>query len=100
MSYHLKTRFTDNEVTLSWGRYTNGRKALGLIDVEDGSPVMVATVNIPMADLSETETIIKDYSENEGVLKFLQENGIVGPVKREIPTGFVRCPVVDILIGD
>ena len=98
MSYKIKTKYAEYNVDLVWGQYSNGRKALELIDTEDGCPVMVATVNIPEAVLNEGEAIIKNYSENEGVLDFLQKNKIVGPVKREIGTGFVSCPVVDVLV--
>lgn len=98
MSYKMKTKYSECNVDLVWKQYSNGRKKLQLNDSEDGCPVMVATVNVPEVKLSEKETIIKNYSENEGVLEFLQENGIVGPVKREIGTGFVSCPVVDVLI--
>lgn len=92
----LKTPYSEYDVILSWGKYGNGRRALEIIDSEDGCPVMVATVNIPEVPLAENEVIIKNYSENEGVLEFLQENGIVGPVKRQVGTGFVSCPVVDV----
>jgi hypothetical protein len=90
----LKTTYSEYDVSLSWGNYSNGRKALRLIDQEDGLPVMTATVNVPEAELAEKEIIIKNYSENEGVLEFLQENGIVGPVKRMLGVGF---PVVELL---
>jgi hypothetical protein len=58
---------------------------------------MVATVNIPEAQLSEGEIIVKNYSENEGVLEFLQKNGIVGPIIRSVRSGFISCPVVKII---
>ena len=75
----------------------SNRHVLELLDVDDGCPVMVATVNLPAVSLGESEVIIKNYSENEGVLEFLQENEIVGPVKREVQTGWVTCPIVDLL---
>ena len=93
----LQTTYGSYQVDLQWGEYKNGRKALELVDAFDGEPVLVATVNLPDVHLDEHETIIKDYSENEGVLKFLQANKIVGEVKRWVNTGFVKCPVVDIL---
>lgn len=93
----LKTAYAEYDVVLRWKNYNNRRRALEIIDAEDGCPVMVATVNIPEVPLAENEVIIKNYSENEGVLEFLQENGIVGPVKREVGTGFVSCPIVDVL---
>lgn len=95
--YTLKTPYSEYQVELAKGSYSNGRTAIELIDAEDGCPVMVATINVPEVELAEGEIIIKNYSENEGVLEFLQENEIVGPVKRSIGTGFVSCPVVDLL---
>jgi hypothetical protein len=59
---------------------------------------MTATVNIPDAHLEPDEMVIKNYSENEGVLEFLQENNIVGPIIRTVRTGFVTCPVVKKLV--
>jgi len=93
----LQTLYGSYIVDLQWGTYKNGRRSLELVDTFDGEPVLVATVNLPDEQLGEHETIIKDYSENEGVLKFLQANKIVGEVKRWVSTGFVKCPVVDIL---
>jgi hypothetical protein len=78
--------------------YNNGRVAIQLIDVEDGSPVAVATVNLPQYDLSEDEVIIKDYSENEGVLAALIKGGVITKPVRYVLTGFVTCPVCKLLI--
>ena len=84
-------------VRLEFGKYSNGRPAIELIEAETGEPVLMATVNIPDADLKGREIVIKNYSENEGVLQFLLQHSIIGPVKREIGIGFVSCPVVDLL---
>jgi hypothetical protein len=95
MNYELKTPYSNYTVSLEWNEYgSNGRTALALIDAEDGFPVMMVTVNIPDAHLEPDEMIIKNYSENEGVLEFLQENNIVGPVIRTVRTGFVSAQVV------
>lgn len=95
--YKYQSKYGSYIVDLQWGQYGNGRPALELVDASDYEPVCVATINLPDVPLGEHETIIKDYSENEGVLNFLQTNGIVGPVKRWVRTGFVECPIVDIL---
>lgn len=98
MIYHIVTKYSEYDVIFVWRQYQNGRRRLDLIDAKDGCPVMTATVNVPEVSLSGHETIIKDYAENEGVLRFLQTNGIVGPVKREIGVGYVSCPIVDFLV--
>lgn len=84
-------------VYLKWGRYGNGRDALELIDADDGIPIMKASVNIPDFMLDPDEIIIKDYAENEGVLDFLQSNGIIGPTIGMANTGYVECPFAKIL---
>ena len=95
--YRLKTRYADANVILKWGRYSNGRDALQLIDARDGMPIMKASVNVPTFMLDPDEIIIKDYAENEGVLEFLQSNGIIGPVIGLANTGYVKCPFCKIL---
>lgn len=96
--YTLKTLYGETyQVTLKFGKYSNKRTAIELIDSEDGCPVMVATVNMPDAELQPDEVIIKNYSENEGVLDFLIENGIVGKPIRMVSSGWVTCPVVKLL---
>jgi len=60
----------------------NGRKAIQLLDAEDGCPFMMVTVNVPEVELAEDEIIVKNYSENEGVLQFLIQNNLVQGVER------------------
>ena len=96
--YDFPAKYGNYKVYLEFGVYKNGRTAIELKDAEDGMPVMVVTVNMDNAPLFGDEIIIKNYSENEGVLQFLQANGIVGPAKRWIASGWVTCPVVDLLI--
>ena len=93
----LKTPHAEYDVIIQRKRYSNGRLALEIIDVEDGCPVMMATVNIPEANLKPDEVIIKNYSENEGMLDFLLRNGIVEKPHRYENSGFVRVPVCKII---
>lgn len=81
-------------VTINELQYGNKRTALEFIDEEDSSPVLVATVNIPDEYLNPGEIIIKNWSENEGVLEYLQSKGIVSEVIRTVPTGFCHGDVV------
>jgi hypothetical protein len=75
----------------------NGRRAIQLIDTADGELYCMATVNMPDVDLSDSEVAIKNWSENEGILQCLQVNGVIGPVKRRMPSGFVYVDIVDLL---
>lgn len=84
---------------LQFLQYGNGRTAIQLVDKEDGAPVCVATVNIPEAKLEEGEVIIKDYSENKGILSVLVRAGIIEPSHRTIPTGFVEADVCKLKVN-
>ena len=94
-TYQLKTPYAQYSVILTGGSYANGRKAIRILDAEDGSPVMTATVNVPEAHLEPDEVIIKNYSENEGCLPFLITNGVVSPAERWVGHGMA---VVKLLI--
>lgn len=84
------------QLVASFGEYANGRTAIELVSAKDGEPWYVATVNIPEEKVDGDEIIIKDYSENEGVLAALQKAGIVGKVKRE--ASVAGTYVVDLLV--
>jgi hypothetical protein len=97
-NYKLELGEEEYQVTLEFGEYRgNGRVAITVVDAEEGEDLLVATVNIPEAELEAGETIIKDYSENAGILKFLVENRVISAPIRNISTGFVQCQVVKIL---
>ncbi len=99
-----KISFKSWNCFLKLGHYgANGRLAIQLLSDEEnadkgvyyGEPITVATVNIPEVPLKENEVIIKDYSENKGILETLQKNGLITDTKREISIGFVTVHVVE-----
>ena len=80
------------------GRYPNMRKAIRLIDAADGSLVAIATVNVPSAELSVNEVLIKDYSENEGMLDSMITAGYIEDAYGLVKIGFVvahRCRLTE-----
>jgi hypothetical protein len=80
-------------VTVKLGKYVNGRTAIHLDDVNEGCLYATATVNIDHVLLADNEVLIKDYSENEGMLDFLIKNNIVTPTPNGVQSGFVWLPV-------
>lgn len=74
------------------------RIALQLTDVEDGSPVAIATVNMPELHLAADQVLIKDYSENEGMLALLVGAAVVSPPLREVQLRYVTLYVCRCLI--
>lgn len=85
------------QVTLQVGKYRNGQTSLQLMDAEDGTPVATASISIPDIDLDENEVIVKDYSENEGMLDFLLENNIAEMRSEYLEVGYNICSVVKLL---
>ena len=78
--------------------YANKRKAICLTDAEDGSPIATASINVPDADIADDEVIVKDYSENKGMLDALVDAGVVSPPTGHVNSGFITAPVCKLLI--
>ncbi|MDD5065006.1 MAG: hypothetical protein PHQ35_09665 [Phycisphaerae bacterium] len=89
----MQVKFKNWLCNTNVAHYSNKRTAIVLTDSEDGSPIATATVNIPEEKIEPDEIIVKDYSENEGMLKALTDVGIVIKVVRMVSTGYVECPV-------
>jgi hypothetical protein len=72
----MKTvRFQGFDCMVEKHHYENGRPALVLTC--EGEQVAVATLNMPEIPIGPNTVIIKDYSENEGMLKALVEAGVI-----------------------
>jgi hypothetical protein len=70
--------FCGFECTVEISRYAKGGTAIQLYDAEDRMPVATATICVPgLTFPSERHVVIKNYSENEGVLEALEEAGIL-----------------------
>jgi len=80
-------------VTVKLSKYANGRTSIQILDAIDGQPYATASVNIDHVLLADNEVLIKDYSENEGMLDFLIKNNIVTPTPNGVQSGFVWLPV-------
>ena len=85
--------------------YSNKILALQLKDVDDGSPIASATVNLEehahvlLSEMSKGNailTFVKDYSENEGMLKALVDAQVVVDTGIKAPSGYVEVPVVEL----
>jgi hypothetical protein len=86
--------FNGTDVNISIGQYPSGRKAISLVDVEDGLSYAIATTNLPdLRVKSEDEVLIKDYSENEGILDFLISHNIVIFTGKTVVSGWVELHI-------
>jgi hypothetical protein len=93
-----KIKHNGYELKAVFGTYKNKATAILLTDAETGDPYMTATVCLPDFPLFHPDhTLIKDWSENAGILDALTEAGIVRPLGIQIPTGFVSADLVQIV---
>lgn len=89
----LKANFCGYDCEVIKGKYENGNTALQLIDIESGESVAVATVNLG-EKLPYNMTYIKNYSENEGMLKMLTDIGLIEEINDYTTSGYVSVPLV------
>ena len=87
--------YGEYDIEIKMSKYVNGQNRMDFIDKEDGFPVLVASVAIEES-LTPDQIAIKDYSENEGVLKFLTEKEIISSPLKYFNSGFVRIPICQI----
>lgn len=91
---NLKIRFKEWDCLLGIDTYAiSERIALLLVDAEDYEPIATATVNIPEVNLAEGEIIIKNYSENEGMVDALVKANVIHPTNRLVPCGYTVADV-------
>lgn len=91
-------KFLGFKCRLEKGQYPNGRIALELIEIGTEEPVLVASINMISEFLLKDEVIIKNYSENEGVLDVLIKSKIISEPIRYVYTGWTTSPVCKLLI--
>lgn len=93
----LKTiNFDGKEMEIEFHRYSDGQRVINLYD--NGEPYLTATVRInvpgnPNYDLDDRDVVIKNYSENAGVLEALIANNIIEEPHAELPCNFVTLYV-------
>ena len=75
----------------------NSQPAILLVDQKTGKAIATATVCLPEIDLAPGRTLIKDYSENEGILDLLTEAGIVRETGNIFETGFAHVYEVELV---
>jgi hypothetical protein len=85
---------------VQFAAYANGRTAIVLVDDETGEPIAKATMNVAEAAIPSGHTLIKDYSENQGLLEALIEGGVVEPTGALVPVGNTYVHLVRLLTPD
>ena len=90
--FTLKTMYGSYENCV-WGIRGKGKNIRYEIYGDDG-PIM--TVNVPGYGKSDKIVAIKDYSENAGIMSFLEKHGLIKQVHGYVSSGFVLMPLVEL----
>jgi len=97
----MKTiKFKNWHCKVTLNAYQNGRTAITLSDIDDDMPIATCTINVPEVDLKDKEVIIKNYSENEGVLDALISQDIIEKTGKLVLIGpfSIECEICKLLI--
>ena len=95
MNFSIKTKFaTYDNCFFKTGKYADNTPAIHIHqNTQYGvEPILTATVSLGVP-LPDGCILVKDYSENEGVLEFLKNLGVVTKVMCYLPSGYVSIPV-------
>ena len=85
--------YNGNTVQLNLLKYVEPKNNALTMELLNGDPYTTCSINIEDELSCEDFICIKDYSENEGMLNFLLENGVLTEVIGIIRSGYVNIPV-------
>lgn len=106
----ITVKFSFWDCNVHFRKYGNGRTAIQLTNHEpidegngfiyrvDECPIVTATINLPDEPLEPDEVIIKDYSENEGMLNALVGAKIISDPIRTCKSGFITGYICKLLL--
>jgi len=95
----MKVEFLGVELDIEFTKYAeNGNTAI-VLKGEEGSIFTVATVNTGRQESSNVVGI-KNYGENTGIVKSLQDAGVItDKVVREEASGYVKIPYYELTVA-
>lgn len=93
-------KYRNYDCVIGISRYNSDPDRIAIVanDFQDGSPVTSFTKNIPEYPLAEDEVIFDINNCGLDGQLALMDAGILGPVLRTCPCGFVDYPVHKLLI--
>ncbi len=94
-------KFKGESLTVDIGHYSNGQIYIRLYDANGCVYMMASTAyDNAMVDPAAGDVIIKNYSENEGIMEALIEAGLIEKPFCEIPVNFVTLYVAVLITDD
>jgi hypothetical protein len=99
MIVRLKSKYLPDALyELVWSQYRNGSTALSLRGLRNPAIAMTPSVNIVGVVTDKSHVLIKNWSENQGILESLIEAKVISEPLMQIPTGFVRADLCKVLL--
>lgn len=94
-----KVKFKQWNCIAEFSRYVdNDRISIRLTEEETAEPIATASVNLTfIKGMTDNEIAIKDYVENEGMVKALKEAGIIGEIILTVQSGHVNIGIYQLL---
>jgi len=86
---------TYQDCEVRFHKYPNNRPAI--VIYQNGNMLLKASVNMPEYPLPEGYICIKNYNENEGILKILIDAGFIAPPQAYLESGFIDVPICKLL---
>ena len=83
------------EEQLHLNRYYNGQLAVFVLSNRK-EPIAEISIKHDSVELAPNEFILKDYSENKGLVSKFLETGLINPTNRFILVGSHLCPICQI----
>lgn len=93
----MQVNFLGYDCKIQVTKYHDGNTRLQLVS-DIGMPVATATVIAPV-HLEDNQVIIKNYSENEGILEALEEANIVKSTGQTVPIGRTVGHICNLLLS-
>lgn len=87
--------YAGEDVVVTLEKYTNNNNLAVRICSLDGEPYCSCSVN-PGFALEEDEIVVKDYSENEGILEWILGNDLAEITGKVFDIGFKKLNIVKI----
>lgn len=92
MYFPFKTKYEDCTAYIVEKTYSSpSNPCLEIHDAVKFGVLCIATTNIAGYRCPPGYVLIKNWSENEGVYEALLAAGVIGPVEKHVPTGFVTA---------
>jgi hypothetical protein len=94
----LELKFQDWRCRLVMEQYSDGGgPSLRLVDADDGSSIARVTSKLSEFNPQEDELLIKNYSENEGVLAALVDAGVLTDTGVTVRTEFAELSIARLI---